>query len=87
MNAVARDEALSFGLATEVLRGRRMKQLGEANARMRELKGKPNVAQALVDAAQLALDEAREAAALSQRMSDAEARQVLELEGVRLCKE
>lgn len=86
MNAVSRDEALSFGLASEVLRGRRMKELGQARARVRQLQNEPTASELLVAAANSALEEASEAAALCQRMSDQEARAVLEREGVVLCK-
>ncbi|MGV6941988.1 hypothetical protein ACVALR_14370 [Stenotrophomonas maltophilia] len=85
MNAITVDTPISYGLALEVLRGRRMEQVGMARRQLRELRASAAAA-GDIELAEQALQDAREAVGLCQRMSDSEARSTLAAEGIDLCK-
>ncbi|WNH54843.1 hypothetical protein [Stenotrophomonas oahuensis] len=85
MNSMIVDTPVSFGLSLEVLRGLRMEQLGEARRKVRELRSAG--AQAFeIELAEQAVEEAREAVTLAQRMDDEEARSALSEEGITPCR-
>lgn len=87
MNTVAiHDTPISYGLSLEFLRGHRMEQVGKARARLRDLRNNPLSPALEIEAAENALEDAREAYAVAQRMSDEEARRALENEGISPCK-
>lgn len=85
MNSMIIDTPVSFGLSLEVLRGRRMEQLGQARRKVRELRSASAPAFD-IELAEQAVEEAREAVTSAQRMDDEEARTVLRGEGITPCR-
>lgn len=85
MNAMMKDTPISLGLPLEVLRGRRMEQMGAAHRELRDLRSN-QAASIEIELAGSRLEDARAAVGECQRLSDDEARKVLEREGVTLCR-
>jgi len=83
---LTQDTPISFGLALEALRGHRMQQVGKARRELRELRNNPMATSMQIELAEAALEDACDAATRSQRVSDAEARTILQQEGIPLCR-
>lgn len=80
------DVPVSFGLATKILNGRLLKELGGAKAALKRLQGDPGTTPAVIEIAERDYEVALAEYERGRRLSDADARIELARAGIELCK-